>query len=74
MAKAICDRTVTMDWPGFSPRPVHVGFVIDYVTLGQNFPRVVRFSPVTISLPLLQGSSFIYHRHCTIVAIQSVAK
>jgi hypothetical protein len=32
--------------PGFDPGPVHVGFVVDKVSLGQVFPRVLRFSAV----------------------------
>jgi hypothetical protein len=31
--------------PGFDPGSVHVGFVVDKVTLGQVFPRVLRFFP-----------------------------
>ena len=33
--------------PGFDPRPVHARFVVDKVTLGQDFLRVLRVSPVT---------------------------
>jgi hypothetical protein len=32
--------------PRFDPGPVHVGFVVDKVALGQVFPPVLRFSPV----------------------------
>jgi hypothetical protein len=39
--------------PGFDPGSVHVGFVVDKVALGQVFPRVLRFSPVTFIPPLL---------------------
>jgi hypothetical protein len=38
----------------FDPRSVHVGFVVDKVTLGQVFPRVIRFSPVSFTPPALQ--------------------
>jgi len=34
-------------WLGFAHIAVHVGFVVDKVTLG--FFRVIRFSPVNIS-------------------------
>jgi hypothetical protein len=34
--------------PGFAPRSVHVGFVVDRVAVGQGFSRVLRFSPVYI--------------------------
>jgi hypothetical protein len=39
--------------PGFDPGSVHVGFVLDKVTLGQVFPRVLRFSLVTLIPPVL---------------------
>jgi hypothetical protein len=32
---------------GFDPGSVHVGFVVDKVALGQVFPRVLRFFPVS---------------------------
>ena len=38
--------------PGFDPGSVHVGFVVDKVALGQVFPRVLRFSPVSF-IPLV---------------------
>jgi hypothetical protein len=39
--------------PGFDPRSVHVGFVVDKVVLGQVFLRVLRFSPVSFIPPVL---------------------
>jgi hypothetical protein len=39
--------------PGFDPGSVHVGFVVDKVALGQVFPRVHWFSPVTFIPPVL---------------------
>jgi hypothetical protein len=30
--------------PGFDPGSIYVGFVLDKVSLGQVFPRVLRFS------------------------------
>jgi hypothetical protein len=39
--------------PGFDPGSVHVGFVVDKVALGQVFPRVPRFSPVSFIPPVL---------------------
>ena len=36
--------------PGFDSGSVHVGFVVDKVSLGQVFPRVLRFFPVN-SIP-----------------------
>jgi hypothetical protein len=45
--------------PGFAPGPVHVGFVVDKVALGQVSVRVIQFSPVGLIPPLL--STPIYH-------------
>jgi hypothetical protein len=39
--------------PGFVPRSVHVGFVVDKVALGQVSFRVLRFSPVSFIPPYL---------------------
>jgi hypothetical protein len=39
--------------PGFDPGLVHVGFVVDKVALGQVFPRVLRFYPVSFIPPVL---------------------
>jgi hypothetical protein len=39
--------------PGFAPRSVRVGFVVDKVALGQVFLRVLRSYPVSIIPPLL---------------------
>ena len=39
--------------PGFDPGPVHVGFVVDKVALGQVLPRVLRFSFVNFIPPVL---------------------
>jgi hypothetical protein len=39
--------------PGFDPGSVHVGFVVDKEALGQVFPRVLRFSPVSVIPPVL---------------------
>jgi hypothetical protein len=46
MAQAI--RTgLSLRRPGFDPGSVNVGFVVDKVVLGQVFPRVLRFSPIS---------------------------
>jgi phage shock protein PspC (stress-responsive transcriptional regulator) len=37
---------------GFDPGSVHVRFVVDIVALGQVFPRVLRYFPVSIILPI----------------------
>jgi hypothetical protein len=39
--------------PGFDPRSVHVGFVVDKVALGQVPTRVVRFFPINFIVPVL---------------------
>ena len=74
MAQVICGQIVTMDWPASNPSPVHVGFVIDYLTVGQNFLRLVHIAPVITSLPRLHSHSFIYHRRYLIVANQNDAE
>jgi hypothetical protein len=38
--------------PGFDPGSVHVGFVVEIVALGQVYPRVLRFSPVSLIPPV----------------------
>jgi len=43
--------------PGFDPRPVYVGFMVDKVSLGQIFLQVHLFSPVIIILPMLYTPS-----------------
>jgi hypothetical protein len=45
--------------PGLDPGLVHVRFVVDKVTLGHVFLRLLRFSPVSIIPPLLR-TLFIY--------------
>jgi hypothetical protein len=50
--------------PGFAPGSIHVGFVVDKVTLGQVFLRVLRFSPVNIIPPSL--SKLISSGECVI--------
>jgi hypothetical protein len=50
--------------PGFSPRPVHVGFVMDMVALGQIFPPRTWFSLFSVIPPFLHTYiSFTYHKH-----------
>jgi hypothetical protein len=38
---------------GFDPRPVHVRFVVNKVTLKEDFLPVLLFAPVSIILPML---------------------
>jgi hypothetical protein len=42
--------------PGFDHRSVHVGFVVEKVALGQVFPLVLRFSPVSFIPSVLHYS------------------
>jgi len=42
---------------GIDPWPVHVGFKVDKVALAQVFLPVLRFSPVTITLPTIHTHS-----------------
>jgi hypothetical protein len=37
--------------PGIAPRSIHVGFMVDKVTLGQVFLRVLRFFPINTIPP-----------------------
>jgi hypothetical protein len=39
--------------PGSDPGSVHVGFLVDKMALGQIFPRVLRFFPVSLIPPVL---------------------
>jgi hypothetical protein len=58
--------------PGFNPRSVHVGYVAELLAMGQASLRVLRFAPVSIIPPTNHMHSFIYHRHNTVTAIDSV--
>jgi hypothetical protein len=49
MAQVVSRRPLTAE-TGFAPGSIHVTFVVDKVSLGQVFLRVLRFSPVNISL------------------------
>jgi hypothetical protein len=52
---------------GFDPGSVHVIFVVDRVALDQVFLRVLRFSPVSIILPVL-------HNHISDIGEHSTEK
>ena len=51
MACAVNRQPLTAQ-TGFYPRPAHVGFVVDKVTMREAFLRVLRFYPLQI-IPLL---------------------
>jgi hypothetical protein len=55
-------------------RPVHIGFVVDKVTLGQVFLWELYIYRVTIISPMLHTVSFIYCLQYIILAIDSVIK
>jgi hypothetical protein len=44
--------------PGLAPGSIHVGFIVDKVPLGQDFLRVLRFSPVNISFHRRSPNSY----------------
>ena len=44
---------------GFEPKLVYVGFVVDYVAIGEGFFRVLLFSPVNIVTRVLHTHSLI---------------
>jgi hypothetical protein len=48
--------------PGFDTGSVHVGFVVDKVALGQVFPLILRFSPVSFNPPVLKKTNHLRHR------------
>jgi len=47
----------------FDPRPVHVGYIVGRVAVGQFSLCLLQFSPVRIIPPMLQTHSFTYHPH-----------
>jgi hypothetical protein len=61
--------------PEFEPRVVHVGFMVRRVVPAHLSLRILRFSSVKIISPTLHTHiSFIYLRHCKILAIDSIIK
>jgi hypothetical protein len=56
MAQAV-SHCLSLWRPGFAPRSVHVGFVVDKVALGQVLFQVLRFLP---SITFHSGSILIY--------------
>jgi hypothetical protein len=53
MAQVVIVTGLSPRRPGFAPRSIHVGFVVDKVALGQVFLRVLRSSLVNIIRPSL---------------------
>jgi hypothetical protein len=45
--------------PAFYPRSVHVRFVVDKAAIGQGFLRVLWFSPVTLTPPMLHAHLYL---------------
>jgi hypothetical protein len=55
--------------------PVHVGFVVNKVALGQGFLQVISFSTTNIIPPTLDiYISFFYNQLCMFFAIDSMIK
>jgi len=55
--------------------PVHVGFVVNKVALGQGFLQVLSFSTTSIIPPTLDiYISFLYHQLSMFFAIDSMIK
>lgn len=59
--------------PGFNPRPVHAGRMVDEVTLDALFSEYCSI-PVGIISPMPHSHPFIYHRHSLILANDSIFK
>ena len=56
-------------WPGFSPEPVYVGFVVNEETMHQ----VCQLFAVDVTPPVVHTHSFIYHgRYVTSVNVSVV--
>ena len=61
--------------PGLDPRPVPMRFVLERVSLKLGYLRARRFSPESMVPPMSHTHiSFVYHRRCVILAIESVVK
>lgn len=60
--------------PGFSSNPVHVGFVVDNMALGQGLFRILRGFPLNIILLVPRTHLFICHQRCVILATDTVIK
>jgi hypothetical protein len=48
MVQVVSGKPLTMDWPGFHPRPVQVGFVMDKVAVRWGFLRLLWISSVIV--------------------------
>jgi len=54
---------------GFDSRPVHMGFVVELMAMGEVFLQILWFSPVSNIPPLLNiHISLTYNWHYTILA------
>jgi len=62
------------EMPRFSSRPVHVGFVVYKMALGQDFLPVLQFSPFSIIPPMLHTHSTGCNWPCTALSFASVFK
>ena len=59
---------------GLKSIPIHVGFVVDKITLKHNFLRVFRFFPASIIPSAILALSFICHRRCTAILVRGAFK
>jgi hypothetical protein len=59
---------------GSSRTALNLTLLMDSVARGEVCAGILRISPVTIIPPLLHTHSFIYHRRCILLAINSVVK
>jgi hypothetical protein len=58
MAHTISRRSLSQQKPGFVPRSVHVVFVVDKMSMGHDFLRVIG---IFLSIFCYGGSLFSYH-------------
>ena len=73
--KSIYKITQTFCRSGFNHRPVHMGFMVDKVALGQVFLRVLWFFPVCTIPPMLHiHILFICCWWCIVLAIDNITK
>lgn len=67
--------TSSSPWrPGFSLMPVHVGFVVHNVAVGQVSLQALQFSPVHMIQPIPHTHSFTHDWSYTGLAIDSISK
>lgn len=68
MDQPVSHMPLNYEGPWFSPRPIHVGFVLGTVALRQTFLCIFQVSPVNVILPVLCTPSFIHQRLYIIIS------